>query len=279
MNLQFIKYFVVLAETENFTQAADKVHVVQSTFSTGIKKLEQQLNCTLFYRNNRQVSLTEKGQRLLPKARQLLQLWGEMEATFSEEQAQPLRLGVTSEIDFNAITPMVKSFHQLHPGLQMQIVEREEPMLYQELREEKIDGFFVKYAPKNTEEFDYCLLRKDKLVLAVPEAHPFATRERLPLRALDGQDLVERTNCSLYGEVESALETANIRPNVVFHAKGDDMAKALVASGIGISLVPALKNPYPGVVYLPITDHQFWREILLVWRKGKLSPGLKAFLE
>ena len=55
MNLQFVKYFAALAEVGNFTQAAEKVHVVQSTFSTGIKKLEQQLNCKLFYRDNRQV--------------------------------------------------------------------------------------------------------------------------------------------------------------------------------------------------------------------------------
>lgn len=278
MNLQFIKYFVVLSEVGNFTQAAEKAHVVQSTFSTGIKKLEQQLNCKLFYRDNRQVLLTDEGKQLLPKAKQMLGIWNDMESVFSAEYCMPLKLGVVSEIDFNAVVPMMKSYHELHPKVETQIIENSEATLHQMLKNESIDGYFVKYIPFDHQDFDYRLIRKDQLVLAVPQSHPFANKNKLSLQAIDGQDLVERTNCSLYGQVEQKLQERNIRPNVVFRAKGDDMAKALVASGIGISLVPHIEMQYPNIHYIPIADEQFTRKIFLVWKKGRVSKVMEKLL-
>ncbi|MEM1321158.1 MAG: LysR family transcriptional regulator [Bacteroidota bacterium] len=279
MNLQFVKYFVTLAEVGNFTHAAQKVHVVQSTFSTGVKKLEQQLNCKLFYRNNRQVLLTDEGKQLLPKAKQLLRMWNEMESIFSEEDCRPLKLGIVSEIDFNAIVPMMKAFHELYPSIETQIIEKSEAELHQMLKSESIDGYFQKYLPFDHTDFDYRLLRKDKLVLAVPSNHPFAAKKKLPLRAIDRHDLIERTNCSLYQEVEACFKERNIHPNIVFRAKGDDMAKALVASGIGISLVPQIEMAYPNIAYIPIADAQFDRKIFLIWKKGKRSQSMNKLLK
>ena len=279
MSLQFVKYFVALAEVGNFTHAAEKVHVVQSTFSTGIKKLEQQLHCKLFYRDNRQVMLTDEGKQLLPKAKQLLRTWNEMESIFSEEYNKPLKLGVVSEIDFNAIVPVMKSFHELYPNIETQIIENSESELHQMLKSESIDAYFQKYIPFDHNDFEYRLIRKDKLVLAVPNNHQFATKHKLPLQAIDGQNLIERTNCSLYSEVEKCLDEKDIRPNVVFRAKGDDMAKALVASGVGISLVPDIEMAYPNVKYVPIADEQFDRKIFMIWKKGSVSKTMQKLLK
>ncbi len=279
MNLQFVKYFITLADVGNFTHAAEKAHVVQSTFSTGIKKLEQQLNCKLFYRDNRQVLLTDEGKQLLPKAKKLLSLWSEMESIFSETYLKPLKLGVVSEIDFNAIVPMMKSFHELYPNIETQIIENSEMELHQMLKNESIDGYFQKYIPFDHNDFEHRLIRKDKLVLAVPANHPFATKNKLPLQAIDGQSLIERTNCSLYSEVENRLNKRNIHPNVVFRAKGDDMAKALVASGIGISLVPCIEVEYPNVKYVAIADEQFDRKIFLIWKKKSVSASMGKLLK
>lgn len=278
MNLQFVRYFVVLAEVRNFTQAAQKVHVAQSTFSNGIKKLEQQLNCKLFYRDNRQVMVTDEGRQLLPKARELLRKWHEMESVFSEAYHKPLKLGVVAEIDYNAIVPMMKSFHDLHPQIETQIIEESESELQQQLKSEALDGYFEKHPPQDSSEFAHRLIRKDQLVLAVPSNHPLASKSKLPLRAVDGQDLVERSNCSLYDEVQQCMDAQAIRPNIVFRARGDDMAKALVASGIGISLVPHIEMAYPNVNYIPISDQQFERRIYLIWKKGSLSPAMEKLL-
>ena len=79
-------------------------------------------------------------------------------------------------------------------------------------------------------------------------------------------------------EVESCLDQHEIKPNIVFQAKGDDMARALVASGIGISLIPQIDTEYPNIKYVSISDHQFHRKIFLVWKKGNTSKMLKNLL-
>ncbi len=279
MNLQFVRYFVILAEVGNFTHAAEKAHVVQSTFSTGIKKLEQQLNCKLFYRDNRQVLLTDEGKQLLPKAKLLLRTWNEMEGVFSEDYCKPLKLGVVSEIDFNAIVPLMKSFHELYPNVETQIIEGTEAELNQMLKSENIDGYFQKFIPFDHTDLEQRLIRKDRLVLAVPNNHPFAVKSKLSLQAIHEQNLIERTNCSLYSEVEARLKQRDIHPRIAFRAKGDDMAKALVASGLGISLVPNIEMEYPNVKFVPISDEQFDRKIFLIWRKGNVSKTMKKLLQ
>ncbi|MEL7020522.1 MAG: LysR family transcriptional regulator substrate-binding protein, partial [Bacteroidota bacterium] len=110
-------------------------------------------------------------------------------------------------------------------------------------------------------------------------SHPLATKSKLPIQAIDQQNLIERTNCSLYSEVEECLKAKNIQPNVVFRAKGDDAAKALVASGIGISLVPNIEMEYPNVKYIPISDAQFDRKIFLIWKKENVSKTMKKLLK
>jgi DNA-binding transcriptional LysR family regulator len=184
-----------------------------------------------------------------------------------------------SEIDFNAIVPMMKSFHELYPNIETQIIENSESELHQMLKSETIDGYFQKYIPFDHNDFKYRLIRKDKLVLAVPNNHPFANKNKLPLQAIDKQSLIERTNCSLYGEVEECLKEKDIQPNIVFRAKGDDAAKALVASGIGISLVPNIEMEYPNVKYIPIADVQFDRKIFLIWKKGSVSKTMEKLLK
>ena len=222
--------------------------------------------------------LTDEGQQLLPKAKQLLALWNEMEGTFSEEHKLPLKLGIVSELDFNAIVPLMKAYHELYPNCQVQIIEKEEAELHQLLKSKSIDGFFLKYIPYDHTLFDHRLIRKDKLVFAVPSNHSFALKDKINLQEIDNQNLVERTNCSLYKEVEACFNKGNISPNVVFQAKGDDMAKALVASGIGISLIPQIEKAYQNIKFIPIADQQFYRKIFLIWNKENTSNTLKNFL-
>lgn len=279
MNLQFIKYFVVLSETGNFTHAAEKVHVVQSSFSTGIKKLEEQLNCKLFYRDNRKVLLTEAGKELLPRAKKLLSIWNEMESFYVEEQQTVLKLGIVNEIDFNAIVPTIKSFHEAYPYYQIQVIEENNlTKLKEKLKQRELDAFFLKY-DVDAEELDRRLMRKDPLALAVPNTHPFAKFDKIDLKLIDGQDFIERTNCSLYEEVHSYLQKEKITPKIVFRARGDDMARALVSAAVGISLIPVIEVEHSKYKLVNLSGQQFHRKIYLNWDKSHLPRVLKRFLE
>ncbi|MEH0156647.1 LysR family transcriptional regulator [Limibacter armeniacum] len=279
MNLQFVKYFVALSETGNFTKAAQQVHVVQSTFSTGIKKLEEQLNCQLFYRDNKLVHLTEEGKILLPKAKQLLAIWASMESTFSVDEAKPFHIGISDEVDFQTLVPYFKTFQGLYPNCQVQVFELPQKELYQQLRTQEVEGFFQKMPPTDTEQYAYKLIRQDKLALAVPENHHMAQKSKVCFKELQGIDFIERKSCSLYNEVKKAFDDEGINPKVVFSAKRDETTKALVASSIGVSLVPDIGVDYPGISFVPISDRKFTRKVFFIWKKNADSAVLKKFLD
>ena len=278
MNLQFVRYFVLLAEIGNFTKAANKACVVQSSFSLGIKKLEQQLNCKLFHRDKRTVSLTEEGKLQLPKAKRLLGVWNEMEDAFSKDIGIPLKMGVVNDIDFSGIVPMVKSFHQLHPSYETQILENSEIALIKALENEEIDCYFHKELPANKANLEFRRIRKDELVFAVPVDHPYASKNKLAIDVIDNEKFIERTNCPLHTELTDIFREHLIKPNVVFRAKGDDVAKALVAAGMGISLVPNIETPYPNLKLIKISGLKLYTGVFLIWKKGNASKALQKFL-
>ncbi|PWJ39165.1 LysR family transcriptional regulator [Sediminitomix flava] len=276
MNLQFIKYFVALAETQNFTQASDKVHVVQSTFSTGIKKLEEHLGCQLFFRDRRNVSLTKEGEILLPKAKSMLSIWNSMETEFAHETIKELNIGVLNTLDFDTIVPKMKAFKELHSGCKVNLIEGDHEYLSSKLQRNELDGYFSKAIPEE-EQLEHCVVSEDKLMIGVPDTHPLAMKDKVELNALHKISFIKRCNCSLFKEVSSAFEEKQIEPDYVFTANGDDTALALVASGIGVSLLPKPRKENVGVKFLPITDANFKRKITFVWKKGNHSKALMNF--
>ncbi|EJF54522.1 transcriptional regulator [Saprospira grandis DSM 2844] len=279
MNLQFVKYFVLLAESKSFTLAAKRAYVVQSTFSSGIKKLEEQLNCLLFFRDKRNVFLTTEGQELLPKAKKLLANWEEMQTFKEKTSRQVLKLGLSPDLDFTAILPLIKQFHKRYPTYEVQLVEKSCAMeLLETLKKNEIHALFSKTA-LSLEHVQQELIREDPLGLAVPLNHPFAQLPQVDVRLLDQSNFIERSNCSKRDEILDFFQSHQIKINTVFKAKGDEMARALVSAGLGISLIPVLEKKPKSYHIIPLKAANFKRKIFLQWAKDNLASPLKYFLE
>ena len=169
MNFQYIVYFVTLAEEKNFTNAAKRVGVVQSTFSAGIRKLEESLGRTLFYRDKRKVALTKGGIDLLPYAQQILHNW-KMMLSPEQEENRLLRLGVVFDIDYRSITEVLKNYHKEYPKTVVKLIEGNIDELERQLNKGEIDGLLHK-SIFNNKSLKTTLIRRDKLVLAVGRGH------------------------------------------------------------------------------------------------------------
>ena len=278
MNLQFIKYFIVLAETKNFTKAAEKMYVVQSTFSSGIKKLEEHLDCQLFYRDKRNVNLTPEGSALLPKAKKLLSQWNVIESEFTNTDQKILHVGILNNIFFDAIIPNFKSFQELYSQYQVQITEENKDSLLEMLQKEKLDGVYIENEPIDENIFENKMVYEEKLDVALPLNHPLALKNQLNLKALNGLPFIERCNCSLFNEVEEAFTENDIKTIPVFKANNDDTVTSLISSGIGISLLAKPSKPVEGIKFIPLNDADFKRQIIFVWKKDRISKALQNFL-
>ena len=278
MNLQFIRYFVLLAETKSFTKAAEKAFVVQSTFSSGIKKLEEHFGCSLFYRDKRNVELSVEGELLLPKAKDLLARWHSMEYEMQHRDQGYVRFGIHNSLDVGMVLPEIKRFKKLYPHYHFVLEECDEQQLFEKLDTGELDGIFFEYPEIDEKKYAYKMISNDKLELVVPEDHPLASKKQVSIKALDGQPFIDRCPCKITEEIERAFEEKNVKIDPVFVARNDDTVFSLIASGIGLSLLNKASDDRKGVSYIQLSDVEFRREIVFIWRKGNQSVSLKNFL-
>ncbi|WP_425075257.1 LysR family transcriptional regulator [Psychroserpens sp. S379A] len=279
MNLQFIRYFITLAEDKNFTKAAEKNFVVQSTFSSGIKKLEQELDCKLFYRDKRNVALTKEGEDLLPKAKELLRLWNAIEVSFKDKGTKPLKVGLLDTIHHtDAVVPVLKKFKELYQSYHFELFEDQQSPLFDRLKKEELDIIFIQDAPIDETLCSKRFVYEEKLDVMLSKTHELHTKKQLRLDELDNIPFIEHGNCVLNKEVSNAFDKNQVNLNVVFKANHSDMLTSLVASNLGVSLMAKPKSHSDAVVYIPLAGHEFKRNIVAVWKKDNTSKVLKAFL-
>ncbi|WP_298540580.1 LysR family transcriptional regulator [uncultured Aquimarina sp.] len=278
MNLQFIKYFVVLTETLNFTRASEKVHVVQSTFSSGIKKLEEHLETKLFHRDKRNVSLTRSGEVLLPKAKRLLALWSDIEEDFLQTEWKTLELGFVQNLSLDAVIPYINEFKSFCPLSDVNITEDKHKALLKLTKNNELDAFFTEQQEINVDSLEATVVASEKLFLAVNRKHHLAIKDSLELTCLHKERFVERSHCALYQDVFLRFNELSIEPNKVFTAHNNETVAALVSSGMGITLMPKPIFSLPEIKFIPLKNDEFVRDILLVWNRNSTNTVLRDFI-
>lgn len=280
MNLQFLRYFVTLADEGNFTRAAARVHVVQSSFSSGIKKLESQLGTELFTRARGRVALTLAGETFLPRAQEILAAWDAVERQFGvgAEDAGDLRIGVLHNLLLGTVLPWVSAYKQARPRAVVELVEGDRDGLSAMLAVDQLHVCFLDGDPVDARRFARRHVATERLCFALPARHPLAAEASLPLAQLQGRPFIERSHCRMYGEVLGELKRRGIAPVKVFAAQSNEAADALIAADLGVSLMPRRARPTPGVAFVPIADAVFTREVWAVWRRGRGDDNVEAFV-
>lgn len=270
-----LRYLCAVVEHGHFGRAARACHVSQSTLSAGILELEEVLGASLLERNNRSLVLTSLGEEVVARARALL-LDVEDLVAVCQAAAEPLqgrlRLGVI---------PTIAPF--LLPGL-LTYLRRDypkfSPFIREDLTEPLIDALhrgeldiLLLALPVTAEGVETMVLFEDRFFLASPEDHPLAHQQHLSTADLQGQDLLllEDGHCLR----EHALEACKLRGaeyTVPYQATSLTTVVQMVASGIGITLLPAMAVETgamntPGVALTPFRDAAVSRRIGLMWRR------------
>lgn len=279
MNLQLIKYFIALANTKNFTRASEQVYVVQSTFSAGIKKLENHLGVKLFERDKRNVSLTKAGEALLPQATELMNQWYTIEESFKIRSHVEVKLGFVQNIDINIVLPIVNQFKQEHPLSELEIFEDKNEVLLKMLDSNSIHAFFTERQDFKNSDYQTLEVSNEILFFAVHQNHPLANKDSIQLSALHQEPFIERSHCLLYDDAFVEMKKQNIEPKRVFTAHNNETVGALITSGMGITLMPKPFFEMPKVKFIPIKDVKLSRKIILVFKRLNKSNELKTLLK
>ena len=258
-----LRYFLAVVDHGTFTAAAAQVNVSQPTLSAGIAKLEREAGARLFRRNSQRVELTEAGARFAVHARRIEREFNLAQASIGElATAGTLRLGVLTTIATADLAAFTACAAQAAPGLAVELVEGNAAALSQHLARGRID--FALTAAHGEPGPEVEALRCEAYVLALPAAHPLAGEAAIPGEALAGETMIVRRNCEALSETSRYFTRRGIRPFFALRTTNDDRALAMVAAGLGITVIPA-SHRHPGVASPALLGFGVRRTLALVW--------------
>jgi DNA-binding transcriptional LysR family regulator len=291
-NLRQLRYFVAVAETLSFTRAAESLHISQPPLSQQIRALEDDLGVRLLDRTKRRVRLTEPGRLFLEEARKLLAQTEAARVTVTQAAAGysgRLRLGYPVSVAFHRALPRaLLEFARVAPGVQVELNEMYTSAQFEALLAGQIDVGFVRAQPAQTlparDQLHIRELDRERMLLALPAAHPLARRDAVELKELADTPFVAqpgRYGTTLYDALMVLTSRAGFHPAIVQEAQQVTGLLALVSAGIGAALVPASLQAVSleAVKLVQLADRDAFLMLGLATRSGQASPVLERFLD
>src|SRR5690606_709110 len=192
MELRHLRYFDAIAETLNFTRAAERLHVTQSTLSHQIKQLEEELGTPLFNRSARQVRLTEAGEILrshMTPALEQIDLGLQALRAPATAITGSIRLGTTPSFNTQMVPQCVATLLKSYPGIQATVEELAAGQILKRLRSGHLD-MAVSYPPGEGSDLWFEPLYNEELRLLVASTHPLARRRKVRMAELHALRMV-----------------------------------------------------------------------------------------
>lgn len=285
MELRQLRYFIAVAEEENFGAAAKRVNVSQPPISRQIHALEAELGVKLFLRTSRGSSLTEAGQVLLEEAREIVgraQKAAERSRAADKGDIGSMKVGFFGSPIYCVLPDLLRSFRKRVPSVQIALTCMPKSRQIEALRSGAIEIGFSRYfvpAPDVAVE----TVIEESLYVAVPSDHRLAEELTVEAADLANHPLITFPNTgrpSFADEALGILLAAGTKPNIRSEADDVTCALALVAAGEGPCLVPesVTSISLPGVVFIPLADPHLKSAINCAYLKSNHSPILKRFL-
>lgn len=283
MELRYLRYFVAVAETRNFTRAAEKLSISQPPLSQQILRLEREIGTPLFLRLKSGVELTEAGEAFYKEARQILLLTDQ-----ALEKTRGIARGINgkatlgfacSSVFHPILFKRLKKFQTRYPSATLLAEESNMSQLMQSLRDGALDAAFVRLPCQTSQEFTLQTLTQERMFLVVREED-----ENIPLNTLLTESpliLFPRELApSLYDLIIRFCHDQGVVPQLATQAPQMSASITMVASGFGFTFVPESLTiiAMPGVTYRRIEDPQLTTEIALAWRRWDRSPIIKHLL-
>jgi LysR family hydrogen peroxide-inducible transcriptional activator len=285
MNLRDLQYLVALAETGHFGEAAERCHVSQPTLSAQIKKLEEYLGVQLFERQPRNVTVTDVGRRVVDRARQVVQ-GAEDIREIARASRDPLtgklRVGLIPTIAPYLLPRVASRLRTRLPDLQLMLYEHQTAPLLQKLRAGELD-LAILALPADTAGLSTRSLFAESFVVAMPRGHRLAARKRLKPGDLAGETLLllEDGHC-LRDQALDVCGSVAVSEEQDFRATSLETLRQMVASGLGVTLLPRLAAEGPiagarGVEIRPFAPPSPSRLVGAVWRSSSTrEPAIEA---
>jgi DNA-binding transcriptional LysR family regulator len=286
MQIESLKVFCDLADSESFTKAAQINGVTQSAVSQQISSLERLFKSQLIERSKKQFRLTREGQVLYDYSKQILQAYDSLDSELKELKdiiSGTIRVATIYSIGLHDLPPYIKKFMQSYPTVNVHVEYRRANQVYEDVVSNVVDLGLIAYPIKDA-KLEIVPLRKEPLVLICHPQHPFTRQKSIKLKALDGQNIISfEPDTPTRKALDKILREHGVEVKHVMEFDNVETVKRAVEIDAGISIVPQStvlqENDKQTLASVEIEDGQFFRPIAAIYKKKRvLSPAMKQFL-
>jgi len=285
MELQQLRYFASVADLANFTRAAEQCNVSQPSLSQQIINLEKELGHKLFHRLGRKAVLTEAGVTFLDRTRKILFEIenASRELTDSPSLGRLINVGAIQTLAPYILSEVIEICHDRYPNLHIVIQEDFRTALVNGVLEGDLDLALVSLPVKDDIRLDVQLLMQEPLLLVVGKKHPLAKKHKVTAADLINETFVMMgTASSLTQQVKSFCGDHHFEPKITHRCSQVPTVKALVARGVGVSVLPQItRSPSDedSLVYITLADEKPYRELAVIRHMQRFqSRGVALFM-
>ena len=286
MQIESLKVFCDLAETESFTKAAQINGVTQSAVSQQISSLERQFKSLLIERSKKKFRLTREGQVLYDYSKQIIQTYDSLFSRLQEIKdivSGTIRVATIYSVGLHDLPPYLKKFLKAYPTVNIHVEYRRSNQVYDDVLGNVVDLGLVAY-PQKDAKLEIVPLRRDMLVLICHPDHPLAKVKSINLTEISGQKFIGfEPDIPTRKAIDKILKERSISVQHVMEFDNIETVKRAVEIDAGIAIVPhgtiVQEVSKQTLSEVKIQDEEFFRPLAAIHKKHKvLSPAIKQFL-
>ena len=284
MDINALQAFIEVARKESFSLASESLFITQPAISKRIAALENDLGVQLFNRISRKVTLTDAGQKLLPKAKALVDELNDMRryaTSLSDEIKGELLIGTSHHVSMHRLPPILREYRREYRDVHLDMTFGESDIMCKLVERGEIELAIVTLPRTLPDSLEKRVLWVDSLHFVVGPDHPLLQQEEVSVRQLAEYPCVlPSESTETYRVISREMERAGLSLNVQMTNNNLDTLKMLVGAGFGWTLLPeTLLDETVEEVVVEAGGVTFEREVgVVLHRKRSLSNAAKAML-
>jgi DNA-binding transcriptional LysR family regulator len=286
MQIESLKVFCDLTETESFTKAAQINSITQSAVSQQISSLERQFKSLLIERSKKKFRLTREGQVLYDYSKQIIQTYDSLHSKLQEIKdiiSGTIRVATIYSIGLHDLPPYLKKFLKSFPTVNVHVEYRRANQVYEDVLGNVVDVGLVAY-PQKDPKLEIVPLRKELLVMICHPSHPLARQKNVKVEQLAGQKFIGfEPDIPTRKAIDKILKDHGVEVQHVMEFDNIETVKRAVEIEAGISIVPqgtiTQEVAKQTLAEVKIDGMELYRPLAAIYKKNKvLSPAMKQFI-
>ena len=275
MDIKQIKTFIVVANSLNFTKAAEELFMTQSSVSKIIRSLEEELEGVLFHRTPR-IELTDVGKEFLKKAIEVISLVESIPEEISHYQMNPrgnIHIGIPPIIGASFFPRFIGDFKRMYPDINIRLVEEGSKSIIELLKESSLDIGIVCSYPEEDMGFSTMEFVKSPLMVVMNKSNPLSQKEEIGFSDLKNQEFVLfQEDFSLYDQVVAGCLKHGFHPKIICNSSQRDFILEMVKADLGVTLLPEIITESivdNNLKIIPLIEPKIFLNLLMIWSNNR----------